>query len=74
MSDFIEQDDEKFDELMSLQMLSDMSKPAKYSSLEEKYEVEIAIDEFVKSLDKQYGEQSGSEEPNENWVEEDDEQ
>jgi len=68
MKNIIERDDEKFDELMSLQMLSEMSKPAKYDSIEEKYEMEIAIDEFVKSLDEQY-EQHGLEEPNEEFFE-----
>jgi len=67
MPDAIENDDEKFEELMMLQSLSsDKEKPV-YASLEEKYEEQIIMDEVseivARQLAKMTEEDEGSKRP-----------
>lgn len=50
--DPIEQDDEKLDDLLMLQSLSDKDEPV-YDSLEEKYEEKIIMDEISEIVSRQ---------------------
>lgn len=49
IKDVIESDDEKMDEMLLLESLSEDGQP-EYNSIEEKYEVEIILQDFGKRL------------------------
>ena len=50
--DPIEQDDEKIDEMLMLQSMSESDEPV-YSSLEEKYEEQLIMDEVSEIVNRQ---------------------